>query len=69
MAQFHLNQIGEARVSASEAEMIVRDSMPKLENGNLGGDWRDCIISRALLKEAINLINTGHIPESQAGSK
>ena len=69
MAQFHLNQSGEARDSLSESEMIVRDFMPRLESGNLGGDWRDCIISRALLKEAINLINTGHIPESQAGSK
>jgi serine/threonine protein kinase/tetratricopeptide (TPR) repeat protein len=69
MGQFHLNQVGEARVSASEAGMIVMNSMPAIESGDLSHDWRDWIIAHALLREATNVLEEASIAGKTPSSK
>jgi serine/threonine protein kinase/Tfp pilus assembly protein PilF len=55
MAQFQLKQSGEARAALAQCAEAAHD-LPTLESGDLGGDWRDWIISHVLLEEARALI-------------
>jgi len=57
MAQFRLDQPEAARAALAKGAAIFETQLPKLESGDLGGDWRDWIIARALLAEARTLIN------------
>jgi hypothetical protein len=56
MAQYKLKQIEESRLALAKCAEFVETQMPKIETGDLGGDWRDWIIAHALLNEARNLI-------------
>ncbi|MFO1514299.1 MAG: ECF-type sigma factor [Verrucomicrobiota bacterium] len=52
MAQHQLKEPSAARVSLAKGMTIFETQLPKQESGDLGGDWRDWIIARALLAEA-----------------
>jgi hypothetical protein len=69
MAQFKVGRTDDARAALASAVKIARESMPQLERGDLGGDWRDWIISHALLKEAAGLVNASTLSDSRAISK
>lgn len=56
MARHRLNEPEAASVSLAKARAIFENKLPKPENGDLGSDWRDWIIARALLAEARPLI-------------
>jgi hypothetical protein len=55
MAEFQLNKKDEARTALEQCAKVVQ-AMPALDSGDLGGDWRDWIISHTLLEEARTLI-------------
>jgi serine/threonine-protein kinase len=69
MAQCKLRQAEGARASLVRAEKLAQESMPQLDSGDLGGDWRDWVIAHALLREATVLMNNSGLPEQQAASK
>jgi serine/threonine protein kinase len=52
MTHCQLKQTEESRAALKECAELVQTQLPKLEDGNLGGDWRDWIIVHALLTEA-----------------
>jgi hypothetical protein len=56
LAQWRMQQYEEARASIARCEAVVEKSLPKLESGNLGDDWRDWIITHVWLAEAKSLI-------------
>ncbi len=56
MAQQQLKQPTAARATLAKGVAIFETKLPKLESGDLGTDWRDWIIARALLTEARSLI-------------
>jgi eukaryotic-like serine/threonine-protein kinase len=56
MAQHCLNQPEPARAQLARCAADFETKLPKLERGDLGEDWRDWIIARALLSEARGLI-------------
>jgi len=56
MSQFRMGETEEARATLASLERIVQEKLPALRSHNLGGDWRDWIISHALLEEARSLI-------------
>jgi tetratricopeptide (TPR) repeat protein len=56
MGQYKLKQTKESQLALAKCAEFVETQMPKIETGDLGGDWRDWIIAHALLKEARNLI-------------
>jgi hypothetical protein len=59
-----LQQPEAAHVSLAKAATIFDTQLPKLESGDLGSDWRDWIIARALLAEARSLIKDGAASEN-----
>jgi len=63
MAQYQLQQSEAARASFAKGMTIFETQLPKLESGDLGGDWRDWIIARTLLAEARVLIQGASGPE------
>jgi hypothetical protein len=69
MAQFKVGRTDDARAALASAVKVARESMPQLESGDLGGEWRDWIISHALLKEAADLLNASPLSDSRAISK
>jgi serine/threonine-protein kinase len=69
MAQCKLRQAEGARASLVRAEKLARESMPQLDSGDLGGDWRDWVIAHALLKEATGMMNNSGLPQQQSASK
>jgi len=56
MARYHLNEPEAARASLAKANAIFEGKLPKPESGDLGTDWRDWIIARALINEARALL-------------
>jgi WD40 repeat protein/serine/threonine protein kinase len=56
MAQCRLNRPDQARAALSAGVEIVEKKLPKLESGDIGQDWIDWIIARALMREAKDLI-------------
>ncbi len=56
MARHQLKELEGARAGFATARAIFENKLPKAEGGNIGGDWRDWIIARALLEEARLLI-------------
>lgn len=59
MAAFRQNEEGMGRTYLEEADALFEARLPKLENGDLGQDWRDWIIARELLAEARALRDAG----------
>jgi hypothetical protein len=55
----------EARDALVKGVKIIDTKMPRLDSGDLGGDWGDLIIAHALEKEAKELIEG----QSAAGQK
>lgn len=60
MAQGKLNQAEDARITLAKCEAVVQKQFPPSGATDLGRDWRDWIIARALLEEARNLAPAGH---------
>ena len=56
MAQFQLKHAEESRAILKRCTEIVEIKLPKFTDTDLGGDWRDLIIARALQSEAKLLI-------------
>jgi tetratricopeptide (TPR) repeat protein len=68
MANFQLKHFDDARSYLALDAALVDHKMPSLSSGDLGNDWRDWIVSHALLEEARALILTdsagnGQIPQ------
>ena len=57
MSQQHLHQSQEARAALKKSADLAQAQLPKLEDGDLGRDWRDWIIAHALQSEAKQMIN------------
>ena len=57
MAQCRSKQAAEARATLAKGVEIADSKMPKLESGDIGGDWVDWIIAHALMREAKALID------------
>jgi tetratricopeptide (TPR) repeat protein len=62
MAQYQLKQPEEARGALAKGIKIVETKLPKLDTSDLGADWRDWIITHALLREARALIEDQPAP-------
>ena len=56
MAQCPWKRNDEARAALAKGVEIERTKLPKLESGDLGGDWLHWIIAHALMREAQALI-------------
>ncbi|HXJ56018.1 MAG TPA: protein kinase [Verrucomicrobiae bacterium] len=56
MAQSQLKQTETSRETLSKCVEIVQRQLPKLENGDLGRNWRDWIITHTLQSEAKRMI-------------
>jgi hypothetical protein len=56
MAQYHSQQSGQAPATLAKGIEITETSLPKLDDGELGDVWIDCIIAHTLLDEAKALI-------------
>jgi serine/threonine protein kinase len=68
MSQHHLNQSGEARATLKKSLDVAQTQLPKLEDGDLGQDWRDWIIAHALQSEAKRMIDGEPPAAGQAAS-
>ena len=68
MSQQHLNQSQEARAALKKSSDVAQAQLPKLEDGDLGRDWRDWIIARALQSEAKQMIDGESSGASQPAS-
>jgi hypothetical protein len=69
MAECELKQNEEARSALVKCSEIVETQMPKMESGDLGGDWRDWIIAHALLAEAKSMIQGAGLPANNSTEK
>jgi serine/threonine protein kinase/tetratricopeptide (TPR) repeat protein len=69
MAHSKLGQAEDAHACLVQAEKLARESMPQLDSGDLGGDWRDWVVAHALLREATELMNNSGLPDQQSASK
>lgn len=66
MAQYHSKQTETSRASLKKCTEIVQTELPKLEDGDLGRDWRGWIIAHALQSEAKRLIEGEPSPAVRA---
>jgi len=57
MSQFQLKRVEGAREALNKCTEVVETKLPKFTDKDLGGDWRDLIIARALQSEAKQLID------------
>lgn len=57
MAQYRLNRQEEARAALAAGQKIADAKLPKVNNGHLEDDWKDCLIAYALMREAKALLN------------
>jgi eukaryotic-like serine/threonine-protein kinase len=60
LAQGKLNQAEDARITLAKCEAVIQKQFPPPGAADLGRDWRDWIIARALLEEARDLAPPGH---------
>ena len=67
MAHYQLKQTDEARAVFARGAEIERTKLPKLESGDIGGNWLDWIIAHSLMREAKALIEGA--PETKAEAK
>jgi tetratricopeptide (TPR) repeat protein/tRNA A-37 threonylcarbamoyl transferase component Bud32 len=56
MAQQQLNRTDEARSSLAKGLEVAGKELPKLDCGDLGACWADCVMAHSLLREAEALI-------------
>jgi serine/threonine protein kinase len=56
MAQYQLRQSHEARITLARGVEIANAKIPKLDSGDLGGSWVNCVIAHVLMREAKELI-------------
>jgi tetratricopeptide (TPR) repeat protein len=56
MAQYQLGRIDEARGILTRGIEIAEAKVPKLNSGDLGSSWVNCVIAHALIREAKELI-------------
>jgi hypothetical protein len=56
MAQFRMGHSEEARAALARLEKVVQETLPAPGSRDLGHDWKDWIITHALLDEASTLI-------------
>lgn len=68
MARHHLKESDAARASLTKASTIFENKLPKPESEDLGSDWRDWVIARALLAEARLLIESPSASKDQPAS-
>jgi hypothetical protein len=59
MSEFQRGQTNEAHAALVNCDQVIEKSLPKLDSGDVGQDWRDWIIAQALQREASDLINSG----------
>jgi hypothetical protein len=57
MAQQQLAQTHNARATLAAGTQIVATKLPKLESGDIGPDWSQWLMTRALMSEAQSLID------------
>jgi len=57
MAQHHCKQTEAARASLKKCTEIVQTQLSKLEDGDLGRDWRGWIFAHALQSEAKRMMD------------
>ena len=69
MAQHQLKQTDDSRAALKVCADVVQREMPKLDDGLLGGDWRDWIVAHALLTEAKSQIEGPTLPVGTPGAK
>jgi serine/threonine protein kinase len=62
MAQQELAQTNNARATLAAGMQILASKLPKLESGDIGPDWSQWLMTRALMSEAQSLIE----PQSRA---
>ena len=55
MSEFNLTQLDKARTALVDCNKLIEQKLPK-PGQDLGNDWRDWIIARALRSEAKRLI-------------
>ena len=67
MARYQLKQAHEARAAFVRGAEIEQTKLPKLESGDIGGNWLDWIIAHALMREAKALIEGA--PETKAETR
>jgi hypothetical protein len=56
MSKQQLGEVNEASAALAKGLEIAETKLPKLENGDLGDNWGDWIIARALMTETKALI-------------
>jgi len=56
MAHYRMQHLPEARAALAQGEELADRRLPRLESGDIGGQWRDWIIARALMTEAKALL-------------
>ena len=66
MAKYQLNRVEGARTAMAKLREIVESQLPRIEDGDLGVNWRDWIIVDALRKEARSLIEGLPAPQNDA---
>jgi hypothetical protein len=59
MAHHQLKQFDEAQAALASGISIAETNMPHFGSHNLGGNWKDVVIARVLLREAQSLVE-GH---------
>jgi serine/threonine protein kinase len=62
MSRFKMGQTNEARAALADCDQVIEKSLPKVNSGDLGQDWRDWIIAHALQSEAKQTINGELLP-------
>jgi tetratricopeptide (TPR) repeat protein len=67
MAHYQLKHTDAARAAFAKGAEIERKKLPKLESGDIGGNWLDWIIAHSLMREAKALIEGA--PETKAEAK
>jgi serine/threonine protein kinase len=65
MANHQLNHLDEARSALAKGIEIEKEKSPKIESGNLGGNWMDWIITHTLMHEAKELIEGQPAPAAK----
>ena len=65
MAHYQLKQTEEARAAFARGAEIEQTKLPKLESGDIGGDWQGWIIAHALMDEAKALIEGSPATKAQ----
>ncbi len=58
MAYQHSGRGQEAETALLHGTELAKNGLPRVESGDLGVDWNDCLIARILLREAGSFVAT-----------